>query len=86
MANRESDGRRYRHNLQGLLQMAADNSDDPQADTSSVFQEMSEEVSLHCKQQYGDVYCWRILFVLFKYARNWTNRMDKCMQSKSRRE
>ena len=44
MANRESDGRRYRHNLQGLLQMAADNSDDPQADTSSVFQEMSEEV------------------------------------------
>ena len=47
MANRESGGRRYRHNLQGLLQMAADNSDDPQADTSSVFQEMSEEVSLH---------------------------------------
>ena len=57
MANRESDGRRYRHNLQGLLQMAADNSDDPQADTSNVFQEMSEEVSLHCKQLYGDVYC-----------------------------
>lgn len=45
MANREGNGRRYRHNLQGLLRLAMDHSEDPESGTSSVFQEMSEEVS-----------------------------------------
>lgn len=44
MEEGEGSGRRYRRNLQGLLQFAVDNNDDPQGLTSSAFQEMSEEV------------------------------------------
>ncbi|XP_029199868.2 hsp70-binding protein 1-like [Acropora millepora] len=43
MEEGEGSGRRYRRNLQGLLQFAVDHNDDPQGDTSSAFQEMSEE-------------------------------------------
>ena len=39
MEEGEGSGRRYRRNLQGLLQFAVDHNDDP-----SAFQEMSEEV------------------------------------------
>ena len=45
MASGEGDQRRYPHNIQGILQMAVDHSDDPAGSTSSVFQEMSEEVN-----------------------------------------
>ena len=45
MAGREEDQRRYPRSLQGLLQMAANHSDDPDGSSSSVFQEMSEEVT-----------------------------------------
>ena len=47
MASGEEDRRRYPRNIQGILQMAVDHSDDPASPTSSVFQEMSEEVSLN---------------------------------------
>ncbi|XP_068672206.1 hsp70-binding protein 1-like [Montipora foliosa] len=43
MGESERNGRRYPQNLQGLLRFAVDHSDDPQGDTSSVLQEMSEE-------------------------------------------
>lgn len=43
MAGREEDQRRYPRSLQGLLQMAANHSDDRDGSSSSVFQEMSEE-------------------------------------------
>lgn len=51
MANQEEDRRRYPRSLQGLLQMAVNTSDDAESSTdsstfaSSVFQEMTEEVS-----------------------------------------
>ena len=45
MASGEDDRRRYPRNLQGILKMAVDHSDDPTSSTSSVFQEMSEEVT-----------------------------------------
>ena len=48
MASGEGDGRRYPRNIQGILQMAVDHSDDPASSTSSVFQEMSEEVNNNC--------------------------------------
>lgn len=44
MASGEEDRRRYPRNIQGILRMAADHSNDPASSTSSVFQEMSEEV------------------------------------------
>lgn len=44
MENSGGDSRRYRQNLQGLLRFAVEHHDDPQSDTSSVFQEMTEEV------------------------------------------
>lgn len=43
MASGDEDRRRYPRNIQGILQMAVDHSDDPASSTSSVFQEMSEE-------------------------------------------
>jgi len=43
MSSGEDDRRRYPRNLQGILKMAVDHSDDPTSSTSSVFQEMSEE-------------------------------------------
>ncbi|KAL9955994.1 hypothetical protein ACROYT_G037406 [Oculina patagonica] len=43
MASGEENRRRYPRNIQGILQMAVDHSDDPESSTSSVFQEMSEE-------------------------------------------
>ena len=45
MASGEDDRRRYPRNMQGILKMAVDHSDDPASSTSSVFQEMSEEVT-----------------------------------------
>lgn len=48
MASGEGDQRRYPRNIQGILQMAVDHSDDPATSTSSVFQEMSEEVNINC--------------------------------------
>lgn len=45
MASGEENRRRYPRNIQGILQMAMDHSDDPESSTSSVFQEMTEEVS-----------------------------------------
>ena len=48
MASGEGDGRRYPRNIQGILQMAVDHSDDPASSTSGVFQEMSEEVNNNC--------------------------------------
>ena len=45
MASGEKNPRKYPRNMQGILQMAVDYSDDPDSSTSSVFQEMSEEVS-----------------------------------------
>lgn len=47
MASGDEDRRRYPRNIQGILQMAVDHSDDPASSTSSVFQEMSEEVKNH---------------------------------------
>ena len=44
MASGEGNQRRYPRSIQGILQMAMEHSDDPVNSTSSVFQEMSEEV------------------------------------------
>ena len=44
MASGEDDRRRYPRSIQGILQMAVGHSNDPASSTSSVFQEMSEEV------------------------------------------
>lgn len=44
MEESERIGRRYQQNLQGLLRFVVDHNDDPQGDTASAFQEMSEEV------------------------------------------